>query len=191
MMPHVITVKEMRHSAGWSIALGVALVLCGLMAIGSPLVTGIAIELMVGSLIGLCGIVQIVHAVKATTWPSRLVALFSGLLGVICGALMIAHPLAGLSFLTLLLAAYFLVDGVLEIGFSIRLRKLEGWQWILVAGVVTALLGLLIWLQWPLSGAWAVGALVGVNIILLGWGALRLGVTARHQADRMERSQAT
>jgi uncharacterized membrane protein HdeD (DUF308 family) len=74
----------------------------------------------------------------------------------------------GLGFLTLLLAAFFVVEGIWKIVSSFSYRSASGWVWVLVSGVLSLLLGLLIWNQWPVSGMWAVGVLVGVDLLSTG-----------------------
>ena len=98
---------------------------------------------------------------------------------IICGLLLLAHPLFGLGFMTLLLAVYFFVDGVCRITFALRLRPLPGWGWALFSGIVAALLGFLIWVHWPLSGKWAVGVFVGVQMIFGGWTMIAIASAAR------------
>jgi uncharacterized membrane protein HdeD (DUF308 family) len=98
---------------------------------------------------------------------------------VLCGLVMVAHPLLNLSFLTLALAAWFVVTGVFEILYALQLRPLQGWGWTALGGVLSALLGAMIYNQWPLSGAWAVGILVGIKVLFLGVTMLVLGRAAR------------
>ncbi len=190
-MIDVTSPQELKRCGGWSIVFGVALLVAGLLAIAAPLLTGVAVEILVGTLIIVAGIVQLGHAMNASQWSARLVAFIGGLLAVACGILLLAHPLAGLSFLTLLLAAYFFIDGFVEIAFSIKARPMPGSGWLLVGGIVTLLFGVLIWTRWPLSGAWAVGTLVGVSILFVGAGALNQGVAARRHAREMESHPTT
>jgi len=102
-----------------------------------------------------------------------------GGLTVVAGLLVIAHPLAGLKFLTLLLIAYFVVEGLVQIAHAFSLRPISGWGWTLFSGIVSLLLGIMLWRQWPLSGAWAVGVLIGVRILFTGWSMVALGMAGR------------
>ena len=106
-----------------------------------------------------------------------------GVAGLIAGLLMVAHPMFSLGFLTLLLAAYFFVHGIFEIAMAFQARPMKGWGWALFSGVITALLALLIWRQWPLSGAWAIGLLVGIHILFRGWSMIALGAVGRSVAQ--------
>ena len=99
---------------------------------------------------------------------------------------MVAHPIFNLGFLTMLLASYFLVSGVFEVIYSFQVRPNPGWLLVLVGGGLSILLGWLIFSQWPLSGAWAVGVLVGIKVIFLGVTLLSLAGAARSLADRAQ-----
>jgi uncharacterized membrane protein HdeD (DUF308 family) len=171
--------KEVKESALLLIILGIGMVVLGILAMGAPLVTGVAVGILIGVLIIAGGLAQALYAVKAKSWGSGTFGVVLGGLSVICGILMLAHPLFGLAFLTLVLAAYFVIDGFFEIAFAFKLKPLTGWVWTLVSGIVSLLLGMLIWSQWPLSGVWAVGLLVGINILFSGWSLIALGAAAR------------
>jgi len=101
---------------------------------------------------------------------------------------MIIHRPAGLGFPAVLLAGYFVLDGSLAIALSVRLRHLAGWPWLLTAGVVTVMLAVLVAFQWPVEGPWAVGILVGTNLLLIGWASVRIGIGEILQARRIEGS---
>ena len=172
-------IQALKENSGWSIAIGIILIILGISALGSPLYTGVAIAIMVGSFLLVGGIVQFVFAFRANSWGAGLLNFFGGALSFVCGLLVIAHPLYGLKFLTLLLAAFFVTEGISKIIFSFQLRPALGWGWILFSGVGGLVLGMMIWSQWPLSGAWAVGLLVGINILFTGWSTLAIGLAAR------------
>ena len=172
-------IQALKEHSGWAIAIGIIMIILGMMALGSPMVTGVAVAIMVGSFLMMGGIVQFIFAIKAKVWGAGLLNLFGGALSLVCGILMIAHPLYGLKFLTLLLAAFFVVGGISKIVFSFQVRPAQNWVWILFSGIVGLVLGMMIWSQWPLSGAWAVGTLVGIDILFTGWSTLAIGLAAR------------
>ena len=175
-----------KKSAGLLIGLGIALVLLGFLAVGAPLVTGIAVAMTVGAFVVLTGVLEIVLALKARSWGKGLIGVILGVVSVACGLLMIAHPLMGLGFLTLLVAAYFFVHGIFGIVEALQLKPNAGWGWSLFSGILTMLLGVLIWRQWPLSGAWAIGVLVGIHVLMSGWAAIMLGAAARGAAAEIQ-----
>jgi len=103
-----------------------------------------------------------------------------GVIAALAGIAVVMHPILGLAFLTLLLATYFVAEGVWKIIASFRYRPNAGWGWLLGSGLLSLVLGWLIWSQWPISGLWAVGVLVGVNLLATGAALVTLaGLSAR------------
>jgi hypothetical protein len=141
------------------------------------------------------GIVETIFAFKAESLgPGVLRFLFGGL-AIVAGGIMIVQPGRGLGALTIVLVAYFLASGVLDIVLAFRLKPEEGWGWTLFSGIVSIALGaFLIW-QWPIPGIWAVGVYVGIRIIMHGWMLITLGIAARDaltyiRAQRIDRLEA-
>ena len=95
---------------------------------------------------------------------------------------MVARPGMALATLTLVLAAYFFVDGIFEIVWAFRLRPIKGWGWALFSGVVALALGIMIWRQFPVSGMWAVGTLAGIHMIFGGSSVTSVCSAARSAA---------
>lgn len=175
-------IEEARKNAGLLIFLGMLTVVFGVLAIASPFITGVAVAMLVGFLLLFAGIARIAHAFKSKHWGAGIWGAFVGFLGVAAGLLMLVRPLVGLAWLALLLAIYFLVAGVCEILTAFKIKPHRGWGWVLFNGLVAVLLGFLIWQQWPVSGAWAVGVLVGVHILITGFMMVSLGAGARSEA---------
>jgi len=170
------------------ILLGIAMLILGALALAAPLWTGVAVALLVGCLVLAAGVAQCAFSFQAGSFGQKLLGLLLGGLTAICGLIMIAHPVLQLSFLTLALALYFIVAGIFEAISALRVRPLRGWAWVLVGGLLSLLLGVLIWAQWPLSGAWAIGVLVGIKVIFLGATMITLGSAARALAKEAGRT---
>lgn len=168
-----------KKGAGWVVGLGVLTVLLGMLAIGSPLFTGLAVETFVGTALLAGGIFQIVHAFQVGRKGSPFLWGLSGLLTVVYGVVLFSKPLQGLSLLTLLLCGYFIADGLVKIIHAFKYKPESGWGWMFVNGMVTLFLGLFIWKDWPLSGTWAIGTLFGVNLLLNGWTMIFAGNAVR------------
>jgi uncharacterized membrane protein HdeD (DUF308 family) len=177
---------EAKKNAGLLIFLGVLTVIFGVIAVGSPLITGVAVAVFVGFLLLASGVTQIIHALKSKQWGTGFWGTVIGLLGVVAGLMMIFRPMVGLVTMTMLLAVYFLVDGISEIIAAFRIKPDQGWGWVLVNGIIAVVLGLMIWRQWPVSGAWAIGLLVGIHILMTGWTMIILGTGARRIAGAIE-----
>jgi uncharacterized membrane protein HdeD (DUF308 family) len=177
---------EAKKNAGLLIFLGVLTVIFGVIAVASPMITGVAVTVFVGFLLLASGVTQMIHALKSKQWGTGFWGTLIGVLGVVAGLLMIFRPMIGLVTMTLLLAVYFLVDGISEIIAAFRIKPDQGWGWVLFNGVIAVLLGFMIWRQWPISGAWAIGLLVGIHILLTGWSMIILGTGARRVAGAIE-----
>jgi uncharacterized membrane protein HdeD (DUF308 family) len=158
---------------------GVLLVLFGMLAIGSPFVAAVAVTAVVSWLIIFAGVVHIVLAFHAHGAGGFIWKLLVGLAYVVFGGYLIMHPLLGVASLTLVLASLFLVEGVLDIILFAKMRPLRGSSWILIDGLVTLVLGLLIYIHWPSSSGWAIGTLVGVSMIISGVTRVMLSLAVR------------
>jgi len=168
-----------RHASTWSILCGVLLVVLGMFAVASPALAAIAVNAIIAWLIVLAGVVHLVLAFYAHRAGSLLWKLVVGLAYVFFGVYLIAHPAIGVASLTLVLASLFLVEGILDIALFFQMRAVGGSSWILIDGIITLLLGLMIYLQWPSSSSWAIGTLVGVSLIISGVTRLMLSVAVR------------
>jgi uncharacterized membrane protein HdeD (DUF308 family) len=162
----------------WFTILGILLIVLGAIAIAFPFVTTIAAKIFLGWLFLIGGIVQIIHAFSTQRWSEFLLNLLIGVLYLLAGAWLAFFPLAGIFTLTVLLAAMFIVQGALEFGMAFRMRPQQGWVWMLVAGIVAVLAGLLILAELPSSAVWAIGLLVGINMIVAGCAYLFLPMAA-------------
>jgi uncharacterized membrane protein HdeD (DUF308 family) len=95
------------------------------------------------------------------------------------GGYLIVHPLLGAASLTLLLASLFLIEGTLNIVLYVKTRPVHGSSWMLIDGIITLLLGVMIYMQWPSSSAWAIGTLVGVSMIFSGVARVMMSFAVR------------
>ena len=174
-----------RHASTWSILCGVALIVLGLLAVGSPALAAVAVNAVIAWLIVLAGAVHLSLAFYAHTAGSVLWKVLVGLAYISFGVYLIAHPSLGVVSLTLVLASLFLVEGIFDIALFFQMRAIGGSGWILVDGIITLLLGLMIYLQWPSSSNWAIGTLVGVSLIISGVTRLMLSLAVRKAAANL------
>jgi uncharacterized membrane protein HdeD (DUF308 family) len=171
-----------RHASTWSILCGVALIVLGVLAVGSPALAAVAVNAVISWLIVLAGVVHLSLAFYAHKAGSVLWKLLVGLAYVFFGVYLIAHPALGVVSLTLVLASLFLVEGIFDIALFFQMRAIGGAAWILADGIITLALGLMIYLQWPSSSNWAIGTLVGVSLIVSGVTRLMLSLAVRKAA---------
>ena len=158
---------------------GILVVILGIMAVMSPLVAGKAVAMMVAIMLIVAGIFRLMWAFEAESFGKGALTFLIGGLTLVAGVLMLARPYIGLASITLLLAAYFLVDGIFEIIAAFKVKPEQGWGWLLFGGIVSAALGWMIWKQWPVSGAWAIGILVGIKMIFAGMEMIMLGAVGK------------
>lgn len=164
---------------GWFLALGLTFVILGIAAIIYPFLSGLAVEQFLGWLLLFGGLIQCVHSYRTKTWSGFFLELVIGLLYLAGGFILITNPITGIVTLTLLLIVLFVVDGILECIMAFRIRPAPGWGWVLVSGLVSLLIGGLIWAQFPSSTAWAIGLLVGINLIFSGISFITLAMGGR------------
>ena len=174
--------EGIKQNARLAVITGIILLICGVLAIGSPLAAGVSVTIFVGAMLAVGGIVQCFLAFQAGAIGKGLLIFLIGALTAIAGFYLFTQPIAGLASITIFLAAYFIVTGVFELVSAFQIRPAEGWGWMLFNAIVTVILGLMIWRQFPLSGAWAVGILFGVKLVLSGWSLIFIGRTARAAA---------
>ena len=156
-----------RHATVGTVV-GVLVAVAGVLALIAPLAAGLSVAIAVGVLLLISGISRMFLAFKMGSFGPGLLMFVIGLLGAFAGGYMVARPGMALATITLVLAAYFIVDGVFEIIWAFRLRPIKGWGWTLFSGIVALVLGVMIWRQFPVSGVWAVGTLAGIHLIFGG-----------------------
>jgi uncharacterized membrane protein HdeD (DUF308 family) len=176
-------VEMVRHASTLSILWGVLLIVFGMLAIGSPFLAAVAVSVVVAWLIVLAGTVHLMLALRVHGAGSMVWKLLVGIAYVCFGAYLILHPVLGVASLTLLLASLFLIEGILDIVLFVKMRPARGSNWMLVDGIITLLLGLMIYMQWPSSSAWAIGTLVGVSMIFSGVARVMMSLAARKATD--------
>jgi uncharacterized membrane protein HdeD (DUF308 family) len=174
-----------KESVGWSIGLSVLMILAGILAIAVPQAGGIAVSLLVGWLLVFSGGAHLVFAWHTRTTGAIVWELLLGILYVFVGCYLLFRPVAGLASLTLALAIYLLAEGVLELILSFRLRPMPGSGWLLFDGIITLILGVMIWRTWPSSTEWVVGTLVGISMLFSGISRLMLSLAARRVVAKL------
>jgi uncharacterized membrane protein HdeD (DUF308 family) len=169
-------IHEGKRNWGWYMALGIALIVIGVVAIGGDVVGATLISMVVfGALIFIGGIVQIVGAFAARGAGNVILLLLVGILDIVVGWMLMQHPAVGALATTLLLATLFVVGGAYRFVSALWLRFPQ-YGWAAFSGAVTFVLGLMLWNQWPTSALWFIGFAVGLHFIFAGvaWFSLAL-----------------
>jgi uncharacterized membrane protein HdeD (DUF308 family) len=177
--------EMVRRASTLSIVWGVLLVALGVLAVGSPLVAAVAVNVVISWLIVVAGVIHLAVAFHRREVGSIIWRILVGLAYVFFGVYLIAHPAIGVASLTLVLASLFLVEGIFDIALFFQVRAVQGSSWILIDGIITLLLGLMIYLQWPSSSSWAIGTLVGVSLIVSGVTRVMMSFAVRKAADHL------
>jgi uncharacterized membrane protein HdeD (DUF308 family) len=180
--PDAGLIDGIKKNAGLTVVSGVILVIAGTLAIFSPFAAGVSITILVGVMLAVGGISQCFLGFKAGALGRGLMICIVGILMAVAGFYMMSQPVAGLATLTIILMSYLLATGALEIFVAIQLKPADGWALQLFNGLVTLLLGILLWRQFPLSGIWAIGVLFGIKMIFSGWAFVFIGRNVKKMA---------
>jgi uncharacterized membrane protein HdeD (DUF308 family) len=170
----------LKKNLGWFIALGIGLILLGIVSVATPLVATFAIANLVGVIFLVGGVMFTIHAFRSRRWGRGIAEFLISLLYIGSGVFILAYPLAGMFTLTLFLAAFFVVEGIFKIIQSLQMRQVSNWGWALLGGIVSLFLGIIIFAGMPLTALWTVGLIVGIDLIFGGISTVMVAVSMRH-----------
>jgi uncharacterized membrane protein HdeD (DUF308 family) len=189
MSIHQTDVDQLRQAMAQSIhdhwvfflVEGIILVVLGLAAILIPPIASLAVAIIVGWLFLISGVVGLVMTFWLRHAPGFWWSLVSALLGIAAGVVLLGWPVSGLLSLTLVLIVYFVFEGIASIMFALdHRRELTGrWGWMLTSGIVDLVLAIIIWAGFPGTAAWAIGLLVGINMLMGGTSMIAIALHAR------------
>ena len=178
MSPATPTLSDMQHAVRdtvrlhWQLFLtqGVIMAILGVLAVVWPQISTIAVDVYVGWLFLLSGIVGLASMFLAQNVQAFLWMLLTAALSLFVGIVLLWHPVEGAASLTLVLIAFFIVEGVFQIVASLSYRDIfpRQWGWMLASGIVDLILAALIIKGWPSTATWALGLIVGINLITSG-----------------------
>jgi uncharacterized membrane protein HdeD (DUF308 family) len=169
-------------SPAWSLALGILLVIAGVLALVYPVVAAVTAALYVGWFALIAGVIAIVVAIRTRSEPQFGWRLAVGVLYIVLGFLLLANPVAAAATLALLVGALMAASGVVEIMLAFRHKPKAGWGWLLANGILSIILAIMIAIGWPLGSLVLIGYLVGFQIITCGVARIALAQAARKPA---------
>jgi uncharacterized membrane protein HdeD (DUF308 family) len=172
-----------KKNAGWLVFLGILEVVAGVLAILGPLVAGLAVALMVGIMLMVGGGARLVAAFEAGSFGGGALTFLWGLLLVVTGFYFLTRPGLGLASLTLVVTMVLFADGMLRIILSFHMKPVRGWGWMLAGGLLSVVFALMIWGQFPASGVWVIGTLIGISLISNGFTTVYVASAARKIAS--------
>lgn len=170
-------VAQARNNWGWYVALGILLIVVGIYAIWAEGTATLASVFALGIVLVIAGIGQLITAFMARGAGHVILLLLVGVLDIIVGLMLIGHPVAGALVITLLLAALLVFGGIFRFVTALWMQ-FPNYGWVAISGVLSTVLGILLWVQWPVSAIWFIGLVVGLNFIFAGvswaWLGLKL-----------------
>lgn len=171
-------ISHLRRRWGWFLAFGILLIVIGVVAINRPvLATFTAIEVF-GILLLIGAGAEMASSFWAMRWGGFFLHMLCGLLYLFLGALILERPGLAISVYTLLLAVFFVASGLFRVAFALG-HRFSGWGWTLLSGIVSLVLGILIWRDLPEAAFWVIGMFVGIDLIFMGWSWVMLGLAVR------------
>ncbi|HEX8814819.1 MAG TPA: HdeD family acid-resistance protein [Terriglobales bacterium] len=160
------TLPQVAHRAStWAIVLSLLMIVFGVFALFMPVIASIGVTLFVGWLMLFDGILQFVHAFQSKGVGHTAWKLLVALIYCVAGFYLVWHPVLGMASLTLVLAIFFFAEGIVD---TVAYFSTRASGWMLLNGLVTILLGILIYVHWPSSSLWVIGTLLGISMIMTG-----------------------
>src|SRR5882724_8664548 len=187
-LPHDITELKLRMRDAvrehWKAFLfeGILLSILGLAAMIVPPLASLAVTIFLGWMFLISGVFGLAVSYWAREMPGFWWSLISAALAVLAGIVLLARPMQGVLTLTIVVGAYFLAEGIASIMYALEHRRelSDRWSWILVAGLMDLLISFLIIAGLPGSAEWAIGLLVGINLVIGGASLVGMALAARN-----------
>lgn len=176
---HLVGIEVLRNHATLFVLLGLLLALLGFAALGAALLVTLVTMKLFGWLMIAGGVFEAVHAFSVKNWGGFFVDLLSGIVYIVVGFLIVAHPAPTAAIFTLLIAMYLIFGGVFRIVTAASIR-FQNRFWLGLHGAINLLLGILIWQQWPESSEWVIGMFVGIDMLFNGLSLMMLGLAAKN-----------
>ena len=178
----------LKRATGTSIVLSIVLIICGILAIALPMVSSIGFAIVIGWLAIFAGIAQLVHAFQSKGVGHILWKILVAVVYLVAGASLIARPALGVAGLTLVLGIFLIAEGIADVIAYFAARKSGASAWMLLDGIITLVLGFLIWDRWPSSSLWVIGTFVGISMVMTGITRLMMALAARKVVSHIEDS---
>jgi uncharacterized membrane protein HdeD (DUF308 family) len=163
----------------WFVGLGVVMMLLGVFALGDVAAVTLISTIFIGAMLLVGGVFQVIHAFIVKTWSGFLLNMLGGIVYAIGGILIMDEPVQGAVVITLFLIAALFIGGALRIVVALRHREMGGWWLIALSGLVSIVIGVLLYASLPWSGLWVLGTLIGVELLVQGMTWLMFGMALR------------
>ena len=150
------------------LASGIITILIGIAAVLLPFLATIAIEFIAAVILLIAGAVNIIHALHSARLKGMAIRLLSGILYGALGVILLLFPLTGALTLTIILAILFILSGIFKIIHSLSIKPLASWVWLMFSGILSLILGIIIWFALPQAATWVIGLLLGIELLITG-----------------------
>ncbi|MGB7568868.1 MAG: DUF308 domain-containing protein [Chitinivibrionales bacterium] len=170
--------SKIIHNWGWFLAFGIGLALLGTVAVIRSMKATVISMSFFGWLLVIAAAIEVVQAFLVGKWAGVFLHLLAAVLFGVTGFLFVKRPVISAEVATLFMAMFFLISGLFQLVSALMIH-LPGWGWYLLNGIVTCVLGVLVLVQWPVSGLWAIGLFVGIDLVFFGWAWIALALNLR------------
>ena len=174
-----IVPTNLQRNWGWLLGLGILFVILGCIGLGMVVGLTIASMLFLGVLLLIAGLSQVVDVFKSKQWKGAIWHALIAFLYIVGGAIVIYDPILASTLITVLLAWVLIFIGIARFIMASALRDETGWGWLVFAGLMAIVLGVLILLQWPYSGLWVIGLFIAIEILVNGWAYIFMALAIR------------
>ena len=164
----------------WFLPAGIFTMILGIAAILLPFIATMTIQAILATVLIIAGVIQIVHAFQCRRSKGLILRIFMGIIYLLIGVMFITYPLSGALTLTLLLVLLFIVSGSFKIALALQVKPAPSWGWIMFSGIISVLLGVVIWMALPDAATWVIGLLVGIELLFSGWTMIMFSLSLRH-----------
>ncbi|MFW7381087.1 MAG: HdeD family acid-resistance protein [Oligoflexus sp.] len=179
-----IDAKKLHKNSTWFIVIGALLIALGFYACFHFVITTLASVIVLGTIFIIGGIAELVNVFKARSWNISLLDLLMAILYFVAGFFTLTQPVGAALTLTLVISAIFMVNGMMRFISALAIKP-PHWALLLTHGILSFILGIMLFQQWPVSGVWVIGLFVGLDLIFGGITILGAGFSIRQYSKSM------
>ncbi len=173
------TNSELAGKWRWFVALGIVLIVLGGAAWLDVVSVTLATTIVIGASMLVGGVFQLIQAFMTREWRGFVFTLISGLLYFTGGLLIMSEPVHGALVLTLVLIAFIIAGGLVRVVLALQNRRIQAWRLVVVSGIVSVVVGCMLYVKLPWSGLWILGTLIAIELLVQGGGWLYFGIALR------------
>jgi uncharacterized membrane protein HdeD (DUF308 family) len=169
-------VHDVRPKWGWYVLLGVLFLILGFVALGNLFIATLASVLYIGALMMIGAVIQLIHAFQVKRWSGFFFWLFAAILYGVAGYFAFTNPLLAAGVFTLLLGLAMIVTGAMRIGAALQWSRARGRGWVMAAGIVAIIAGVLVIFRWPQATPWLLGLFLAIDLTFFGASEIAFGL---------------